>query len=213
METTGLGVRSRIISIGWSADCCEGELLVLPDVPIDPTATAIHGHTMSTLQAAGAQPIDTQLRKFVSVLKGVHVAVCLCAHNGKAFDSHVLRAELERANLSLPPNVVGFGDSMQWARWTLGVRPAGIDALNLRLFNRGERTVHSALGDAQLLRQIVNRLCEQHTNATPIEVESVDLWRQRTHKTCVSIITAHLDVIVAKLIDQDEYTSPSRSNM
>lgn len=195
LETTGLGVHSRIISIGWSADGCEGELLVIPDVPIDPTATAIHGHTMSTLEAAGAQPVSTQLHAFVNVIRAQIVPVCLCAHNGKAFDSHVLRAELERADMALPSNVVGFGDSMQWARYTLGIRPAGLDALNLRLFDCDGRTTHSALADAQILRRIVVRLSEEHSNA-PIPMEPVTLWLQRTHKTCASIISMHLHSIL-----------------
>ena len=200
LETTGLGTQSRIVSVAWITQRgSEKEWLVMPSVPIELDASRVHGLTKDTLRQAGALPIETQLAACMRALRDLAVPICLCAHNGKAFDTHVLRAELERANLALPPNVVGFADSMLWARSTLGIRPTGMDALNLMLFGQGERDTHSALEDARILRRIVQRLIELHPTARPMVFETVEQWRQRTHKTCLPVIASHLERVVAGL--------------
>merc|ERR1711879_332710 len=163
LETTGMGTMSRIISIGWAAEIGhEGELFVMPTIEIDPGATRVHGHTHQTLEKAGALDVKHQLRAFIDTLGKIAPKVVLCAHNGKSFDTHVLRAELHRSELALPPNVVGFADTMHWIKNVLGVKPANIDALMSSVLGMEIRTIHGAMEDSRLLHQIVRALEDTH---------------------------------------------------
>lgn len=183
LETTGMGTPSRITSIGWTAEVGhEGELFVMPEIEISPGATRVHGHTRHTLEKAGALDVKHQLRAFIDTLGKVAPKVILCAHNGKSFDTHVLRAELHRSGLELPSNVAGFADTMRWIKHDLGVKPASMDALMSSVLGMDIRTIHNAMEDSRLLYKIVRALEDTHKKRVGF-FESVDDWLLRTQRT------------------------------
>lgn len=176
LETTDRVATSRIVSIGW-ATCYDSptELLVLPAEESTPSALQVHCWTRDALARHGALSVEAQLGAFFERLLALGPVV-LCAHNGKAFDTRVLRSEMARANLHLPPNVVGFVDTLHWLRSTVGIRPTGLDHL-VRLAGGSERGVHSAGQDAALLCRIADVYRETHPLT---HFETLDDWLRRT---------------------------------
>jgi DNA polymerase III epsilon subunit-like protein len=149
---------SRIVSVGWISNLVVdpgNELFALPCVGIHPEATKVHGHTIETLIERGALDICTQLTRFLVSLENLAFPIVLVAHNGKSYDTRVLRAEMERCRLEFPANVIGFADSMLWLRHDRAVNPANMDHL-LEHCGLEKRNLHGALDDARALRTIVN---------------------------------------------------------
>ena len=200
LETTDRVRTSQIVSIGWVWDydgSSPNELLVLPSDEIASEASHVHGWTRATLIDAGARPCREQLAAFLNDL--AHRApqlVILCAHNGKAFDTHVLRGELEREGLTLPSNVLGFVDTLHWIKYDVGIRSASIDAL-LRSVGADARTTHSAGEDADILRRIVARYA-----TTPLTYfETSDEWWLRTSPTADKARTRLVFDTLASMVD------------
>ena len=198
LETTGFLPRGRIVTLGWACDDEPArELLVLPAVPIEADAQATHGWTVAKLRAAGALPVEAALRTFCAALQ--HDApTLLCAHNGKSFDTHVLRAELERTGVQLPPNVVGFVDTLHWCR-KRGLKECSLDALSQRFLGLSARETHSAVEDAVLLGRVVRAVEAATPSTTTLDAafETVAAFDARTHKAAVrGIVDAMLDATI-----------------
>ena len=185
LETTGFLPMARIVSIGWSCNGHAREILVLPDGDIDSQASNVHGWTTEKLRSAGAVDIAAALADFCEALKG-ETRVVLCAHNGKSFDTHVLRAELERAHRWLPENVLGFVDTMQWCR-KAGMTKCSLDALALTHLGQDGRDLHSAAADAHLLERVVRAIEAIGPSVPPLlnHLESADAFDLRTSKAAV----------------------------
>lgn len=181
LETTGR-TRSRIVSIGYASDddAFEGELLVRPKIHIDSGAFLVHGYTHDDLRD---QPTArTQLLEFMRRIASLEHDVIMIAHNGKSFDSHVLRHELETENVALAPNIVGFVDSLHWIRHTLKTKQASIDILLQRLFHETARSIHGAQEDCRILKRIFHHVLERASDKSLKYFESTAEFLQRTQK-------------------------------
>lgn len=194
LETTGFLPKARIVTIGWSCGGQKVELVAIPVVPIDPTASAIHGWTDERVRSCGGEPIEVVLSRFVEALRGDD-EVLLCAHNGKSFDTHVLRGELERTGIALPPNVAGFVDTMHWCR-KVGMRECSLDALARNVLHKEARELHSAAEDAALLEEVVAAMPSEGKVALEDMAETVDAFEQRTTKAAVR---GFLDALVDRV--------------
>jgi DNA polymerase-3 subunit epsilon len=195
-ETTGLGSQAQIVSIGW---CVEGEthggeeVFVIPTCPIDPGAFAVHGLDEAELVRRGATGIAGALRRFFVAIEAIKSPVLLIAHNGRGFDTHRLRYAMVQADITeLPPNVVGFADTLLWARAnrsTLGCTSCSLDALctvaGIDLSRRIDR--HGARVDAEILMELyawLKGMCDDDTSACSIE--GVPAFFERTQRrACV----------------------------
>lgn len=186
LETTGFLPLARIVSIGWSCDGSATEVLVLPDAPIDQSASNVHGWTMDRLSKHGAVDISTALRHFLQAIAHDPSPVVLCAHNGKSFDTHVLRAELERVRCSLPDNVIGFVDTMLWCRKSK-MKECSLDALAKKYLGKEARDTHSAADDAQLLEAVVCAIEATSPSVSPLLglVEGITAFDARTSKAAI----------------------------
>ena len=184
LETTGFLPKGRIVSIGWSHAGKSGEVLVLPNDEIDPSASAVHGWTKDKLRKSGAVTIASAIDEFCKAIVGE--PTILCAHNGKSFDTHVLRAELERVGTTLPHNVIGFADTMLWFR-KLGRRRSSLDALANDLLGCASRELHSAADDAMLLERVVLAFEAQCCPTTQLVdlAETADAFDTRTQRAAV----------------------------
>jgi DNA polymerase III epsilon subunit-like protein len=186
LETTGFLPLARIVSIGWSCDGCATEVLVLPVIAIEVSASKVHGWTMDKLSAHGAVDISTALHRFVQAIAYDPTPVVLCAHNGKSFDTHVLRAELERVRCSLPENVIGFADTMLWCRKSK-MKECSLDALAMKYLGKEARDTHSAAVDAQLLESVVCSIEATSPSMPPLLalVEDTTAFDARTSKAAI----------------------------
>lgn len=177
LETTDRKSTCRIVSIGWTlSPTAPKELLVLPLEESTTEAIRVHGWTRAKLADAGALGIETQLKAFFASLRHLGPIV-LCAHNGKAFDTRVLRSEMTRAWLTLPPNILGFVDTLHWLRSTVGIRPTNLDHL-IEQMGESARSIHSSGHDAVLLCRIASQYMHTHPLS---HFETVDAWYARTN--------------------------------
>lgn len=99
LETTGIGPDAEIVQIAVHvANSARTEppsfqRLVMPLGAIDPGATAVHGFTRESLEAAGAQQFGTvwgELEEWLQVTLGSERPLVWCAHNGDRFDHPIL---------------------------------------------------------------------------------------------------------------------------
>lgn len=181
-ETTGKS-RSRIVSIGYASDddLFEDELLVIPDISIDYGASVVHGFTRHKLEYEGARKCGDQLSMFMQRIESLNTPVIMIAHNGKSFDTHVLRHEMEIHRIPLARNIIGFLDSLWFVRAKLNVKYASIDIL-LDTFWKGEmRSIHSSLEDCRILKRIFNHVMSL-TDDKAIYYETADEFLLRTEK-------------------------------
>ncbi len=186
LETTDRSSKSRIVSIGWAlAADAPNELLVLPAEESTPQAIEVHGWTRGRLMEHGALGVDVQLAAFFRSLERLGPIV-LCAHNGKSFDTRVLRAEMARHNLKMPPNVIGFVDTLHWLRSTVGIRPTNLDHL-IRLTGSTPRSIHSSGEDAALLCKISMHYMSSHALS---HFESTQEWMSRTQTLYEEVVDA-----------------------
>lgn len=196
-ETTGLGSRAQIVSIGWCVECVEGkahgggdEVFVIPTCPIDPGAFAVHGLDEAELVRRGATDIKEALRRFFDAIEALVAPVVLVAHNGRGFDTHRLRFAMTQADVSeLPSNVMGFADTLLWARAErprLGCTSCSLDALcataGIDLSRRIDR--HGARIDSEILMELYAWLKAACGDTSSCVIEDVPAFFDRTHITC-----------------------------
>ena len=181
-ETTGRS-RSRIVSIGYASDSevFEDELLVMPAIRIDYGASIVHGFTHETLCAQNADTCKNQLSLFMKRIEELSIPVLLIAHNGKSFDTHVLRHEMVINGIQLPKNIVGFLDSLWFIRKKLEIKHASIDLLMDKFWKGELRTIHSALEDCKILKRIFEHVMSI-TDDKAAYLESTAEFMNRTNK-------------------------------
>ena len=99
LETTGIGPDAEIVQIAVHvansarAEPPSFQSLVMPSGPIQPGATAVHGFTRESLEAADAQQFGTvwgKLEEWLQATLGSERPLVWCAHNGDRFDHPIL---------------------------------------------------------------------------------------------------------------------------
>jgi DNA polymerase III epsilon subunit-like protein len=186
-ETTGLGKNAEIISIGLVTQhgTIETQWFIMPTVPVDEGASAIHGLTIDVLQKHHALPLSSIMPKFINSLVEFSAAnsnskISLVAHNGKSFDSRLLRGALKGCNMELPPCVETFYDSLFWARSMFPGKKNGIDDLIMRFKIPKSRGAHDALEDCIILRAIWHCMMATGHPIPSNAIENIDTWMNRT---------------------------------
>lgn len=124
--------------------------------------------------------------------------VVLAAHNGRSFDTRVLRFDLAQEKMTLPNNIIGFVDTLWWAKQVMKRRTrCALDKLLNEFDIDDDRDVHGALIDSILLREACHRLqkgplLDQATGETlkgglpDVDCfETIQQWEERT-AMCVS---------------------------
>lgn len=182
-ETTGIS-RCRLVSIGWVSEDEEykGELLIIPRIEIDENACKVHGYTREKLIACGARTPKEQLVNFMKHIESIPRLVVLVAHNGKTFDTNVLRHELECENVQLANNIIGFVDTLHWIRWDLKLNVAKLDHLMEVYLNKKSRDIHGAMEDSKILREVILKLMSVFERTNLSYFESVEEFLKRTKK-------------------------------
>lgn len=182
-ETTGQS-RSRIVSIGYVSDdtTFQGELLLIPGVHIEYAAYNVHGYTHEKLLHEGAGETKEQLMKFMKAIEQIHKPVLMIAHNGKSFDTHVLRHAMVRYQVRMAYNIIGFMDSLWFVKSVLNIKYASIDILMEKFWNDEPRNIHGALEDCKILKRIVDHVISITNTENAIYFESVDEFLLRTQK-------------------------------
>ena len=162
---------------------------------------------MHTLREAGALDVHTQLSHFLRTLARDERQLVLCAHNGKGFDTRILRSEMTRCDCVLPKNVIGFADSMLWIRWDLKIVPTNLDTLMVCVLAKRPRDeAHGALSDVCILKEVVLKLQETHGDVATLGFfETSDAWKVRTH-TLGLIGTHDLLPTEARMLDTPSTT-------
>lgn len=212
-ETTGRS-RSRIVSIGYTSDSetFQDELLVIPEIRIDYGASVVHGFTHELLHTQNADTCKKQLSLFMERIEKLSKPVVLIAHNGKSFDTHVLRHEMIINGIKLPNNIVGFLDSLWFVRKKLEIKHASIDLLMDKFWHGELRTIHSALEDCKILKRIFEHVISI-TNDKALYLESTEEFMNRTNKwtnidECVKDV---LEEIVFQIERSCEHTTMNKS--
>ena len=182
-ETTGIS-RCRLVSIGWVSEDEEykGELLIIPRVEIDENACMVHGYSREKLIECGALSPKEQLVKFMKHIESIPRLVILVAHNGKSFDTNVLRHELECENVALANNIIGFVDTLHWIKWDLKLKIANLDNLMEFYLNKKSRDIHGAMEDSRILREVILKLMSVFDRKHLSYFESVEEFLTRTKK-------------------------------
>lgn len=182
-ETTGIS-RCRLVSIGWVSEDekYQGELLIVPRIEIDENACLVHGYTREKLIECGALTPKEQLEKFMSHIETIPRLVILVAHNGKSFDSNVLRHELECENIQLANNIIGFVDTLHWIKWDLKLSIANLDHLMEFYLNERRRDIHGAMEDSKILKDVILKLMSVFERTNLSYFESVEEFLLRTKK-------------------------------
>tara|TARA_Y100000746_G_scaffold232519_1_gene249675 strand:- start:1444 stop:2289 length:846 start_codon:yes stop_codon:yes gene_type:complete len=180
LETTSRS-RPRIIQIGWTSCMSEGELLILPKIPIEMNAGKVHGYDMNKLINLGAKDTFTQLNTFMRSIENIKKPVIMLAHNGKSFDTNVLRHELETENVNIANNILGFVDTLHWMRHACKIKNAKLDDLIVDYLHENVRLEHGALEDSRLLKRVVEYILN-NTNEELSYFESMDDFLVRTEK-------------------------------
>lgn len=180
LETTSRS-RSRIIQIGWTSNISEGELLICPKIPIDINAGKVHGYDRNELIRLGAKDTFTQLTAFMKSIENIGNPVVMLAHNGKCFDTNVLRHELETESVPIAQNIIGFVDTLHWIKYSCNIKSAKLDDLIVEYLSEDIRKEHGALEDSRLLKRVVEYIL-QSMNFELSYFESMNEFLTRTNK-------------------------------
>lgn len=170
------------------------EVLCLPKQDINPFAKAVHGYSYQKLVDNGARSRRMALKVFCTSLKKIKAPVVLVAHNGRSFDTAVFRFELAQERMSLPDNVVGFLDSLHWAKHVLKRKTrCSLTHLCADFDIADRRNVHGALEDSVLLRSVCKRLAKPKSRQVQVAqetkkdrqppsdcYETIGQWKDRT---------------------------------
>lgn len=185
LETTGKQ-RSRIVSIGYVAEDerLVGELLVLPKVDITTGAAYVHGYSKEKLMECNAKSSREQLEFWMEQISNLKTPVVMVAHNGKSFDTHVLRHEMVINGLEFAQNIVGFVDSLHWFKYHCDFPKANIDYLLSHCFNRDARDIHGACEDSRILKEIVVHILQKRSESQLTYFEDMQEFLERTSKWC-----------------------------
>jgi DNA polymerase III epsilon subunit-like protein/predicted flap endonuclease-1-like 5' DNA nuclease len=181
LETTGLDLRtSEVVQIAIViANSKRGACFVrkvLPEGPIDPGASAVHGFTRESLIADGAAPFATVWKEcedwLDETLRSSTRPLVWAAHNGKRFDFPILTRCVNHVSggtsaLLRPPRA-RFVDTLTLARESMPRRTSdghsGSYTLGslYRAASRGASLVgaHDAMADAQALALVWRWLVE-----------------------------------------------------
>ncbi len=155
-ETTGMkSEKDNIIEIAAYDPLNDRsfERLVNPGRPIPPEATAIHHITNEMVSSAPSFHVIAQ--EFTQFCEG---DVILIAHNNDAFDFHFLKAEFERAALTMPS--WKFLDSLKWARRYRSDLPRHTLQFLREIYNIEANNAHRALDDVIVLYKVFMQMVD-----------------------------------------------------
>jgi DNA polymerase III epsilon subunit family exonuclease len=155
-ETTGKGPGARLVEIAatrFRGDQPLGtfQTLVDPGMPIPAESFAVHN--IGDEMVLGQPKAPEALRAFFAFCADS----VLVAHNAE-FDLSVIGLELTRHGLPAPSNAVL--DSLKGTRRLYPSASHSLDALIETLGLPRQEARHRALGDAELVRHLVRKLCE-----------------------------------------------------
>jgi len=172
LETTGIGPDAEIVQIAVHvANSARAEppsfaALVMPRGPIQAGASAVHGLSRESLEAASAQPFGAvwgELEEWLQATLGSERPLVWCAHNGARFDHPILT----RACRAVDADLLGdesyahwrFHDTLPLARRALpgGTAQGGhsLGALYAEATGGGAfANAHDALADARALSTV-----------------------------------------------------------
>jgi DNA polymerase III epsilon subunit-like protein len=166
LETTGLALDSQIVDIGAIVGASSFSRLVQPTVPIPEDAIRIHKITDAMVKKDGLT-FPTAFKEFVAFLKDRHnnkSEILLVAHNNFGYDMHILQNECKRYGLAFPKEwVVKWADSMYVLEnvFMMDRRFLGLQTLAYDLVRKDYKQTHSALGDTQMLVDVVKAIRNQ----------------------------------------------------
>ncbi|XP_050783354.1 three prime repair exonuclease 2 [Gopherus flavomarginatus] len=128
-------------------------LCIDPQQPVTPEAARITGLNQQDLEENGKRGLDQAVAQALEgFLARQAPPLCLVAHNGFSYDFPLLRTELARVGVELPP-ATGCLDTLQ-AMKKLGLGGEGgysLGALFRGIFGRDPDGAHSAEGDVRTL--------------------------------------------------------------
>lgn len=149
-ETTGVRPdRDRIIEIAAYDPTREKtfEMLVKPDIPIPPDASAIHGINDSMVaNSLSFKEVGAQFAEFCGEDS------ILIAHNNDTFDMLLLRNEGARHEITWP--AWSFVDSLKWARRYRPDLPRHTLQFLREMYGITANNAHRALDDVIVLHQL-----------------------------------------------------------
>lgn len=172
LETTGIGPDAEIVQIAVHvansarAEPPSFQSLVMPSGPIQPGATAVHGFTRESLEAADAQQFGTvwgELEEWLQATLGSERPLVWCAHNGDRFDHPILTRACRAVDADLRGDDAyahwRFHDTLPLARRVLpgGTAQGGhsLGALYAEATGGGGfDNAHDALADARALTTV-----------------------------------------------------------
>lgn len=182
IEATDVGRMPRIVSIGaaFLHSANEFYTLINPGVPIDASATAIHGITDAAV--ARAPPFEDAIHAFFTwafsrVPAGAPLVIC--GHNVRSLDTRAIDAEFRRFPdaadrvRSIRPNLAVYTvDSLEIAQlvWPEAASYK-LAALHEEVFGRPHAEAHHALGDARATKLLLT-----HPKAAPRAAVMVRPW-------------------------------------
>lgn len=173
-ETTGLRPdKDKIVEIAFydPERKKDKSLLINPEVPIPPQASAVHKITdemvkdAPTFKEAAAEMID--------FLEG---EVALVAHNNISFDKPFIISEFKRAEVELPE--YQYVDTLHWARKYRPDLPKHTLQYLREIYGVEENQAHRALDDVITLYKIFSKMID---DIPPDKV--IELLKKREQKT------------------------------
>ncbi len=129
------------------------EQLIKPDIPIPPSATAIHHITDEMVQDKPSfKEIATQFADFCSG------DVVLIAHNNDRFDKLFIEQEFARGGVEVPD--WNYLDSLKWARRYRPDLPRHSLQHLREVYGFAENNAHRALDDVIILQQVFEAMID-----------------------------------------------------
>lgn len=179
-ETTGLDTKSaRIVELvfhitqGDAAPCEAAEVREYgwrldPEMPIPPSATALHGITDADVM--GKPTFARAAELIATVLKSATVIV---GYN-LDFDLRILKAEFERASLPWPvsPTVLIVDVYRLWGK----LEPRKLTNAHARFCDGYLEDAHSARADVSATRRVLRGMLEMYPNDPPLSWEELALF-------------------------------------
>ena len=165
-ETTGVKAENdRIIEIAAYDPVLDRtfDKLVNPNMPIPPSATAIHN--ISDDMVADAPSFAQVGTEFAAFCEGETV---LIAHNNDGFDKHFLKCEFERNDLELPDWT--YIDSLKWARKYRPDLPKHSLQHLREVYGFPANNAHRALDDVIILHQVFSEMIDDLTMETVVKL-------------------------------------------
>lgn len=208
VETTGLTASDGVCEVAYaeinehfeivSEDCA----LINPGVPIHYAASAVNGITDEMV--ASAPTLDQYMESVGYPLMGDDVV--LVAHNAK-FDSRFLKPYMSDASLTLCTLKIGrhlYPGALNHKQATLA------SMLGLKVVRE---KAHSADGDLDVLRQMLQRMCQDaecgledllHIQAMPMKVTHLRIGRKHYGKKIEDVPLDYVQWVLREWKDLDQ---------